>query len=203
MLEAFHLNLEALSYVALLVGLFLIYNTVSVSVIARREEIGMLRASVSHDAGFKDCFSAKPVSLQPSAALSDIAGGRLLAHGTIELTRTTVQTLYVATAAAPPELTIADVVLALALGVPLALLAGVLPAREAATVSPLAAVRGPDLTRAPGLRPGPGLVAALGLLILPHCWHDSRQLTAAPSLGGLGGPDCLERRARWSQSCCA
>ena len=44
MLAAFHLNLTALSWVALVVGLFLVYNTVTISVIARREEIGMLRA---------------------------------------------------------------------------------------------------------------------------------------------------------------
>ena len=42
MLAAFHFNLTALSYIALLVGLFLVYNTVSVSVITRRPEIGML-----------------------------------------------------------------------------------------------------------------------------------------------------------------
>ena len=44
MLRAFHFNLTALAWVALLVGLFLVYNTVAVSVIARRDEIGMLRA---------------------------------------------------------------------------------------------------------------------------------------------------------------
>src|SRR3712207_2596002 len=44
MLAAFHLNLTALSWVALVVGLFLVYNTVTISVIARRDEIGMLRA---------------------------------------------------------------------------------------------------------------------------------------------------------------
>ena len=44
MLAAFHLNLTALSWVALVVGLFLVYNTVTISVIARREEIGVLRA---------------------------------------------------------------------------------------------------------------------------------------------------------------
>ena len=43
MLAAFHFNLTALSYIALLVGLFLVYNSVSVSVITRRQEIGMLR----------------------------------------------------------------------------------------------------------------------------------------------------------------
>ena len=44
MLAAFHLNLTALSWIALLVGLFLVYNTVTISVVARREEIGTLRA---------------------------------------------------------------------------------------------------------------------------------------------------------------
>ena len=44
MLAAFHFNLTSLSYIALVVGLFLVYNTVAVSVITRRREIGTLRA---------------------------------------------------------------------------------------------------------------------------------------------------------------
>ena len=45
MISAFQFNLTALSAVALLVGLFLIYNTVTMSVAARREEIGILQAA--------------------------------------------------------------------------------------------------------------------------------------------------------------
>ena len=37
MLASFHMNLTALSWIALIVGLFLVYNTVTISVIARRE----------------------------------------------------------------------------------------------------------------------------------------------------------------------
>ena len=37
MLSAFHLNLTALSWVALIVGLFLVYNTATVAVLARPE----------------------------------------------------------------------------------------------------------------------------------------------------------------------
>jgi len=44
MLEAFRWNLRVLSYVSLAVGAFLIYNTISVSVVRRRFEIGILRA---------------------------------------------------------------------------------------------------------------------------------------------------------------
>ena len=44
MLSAFQLNLSALSMVSLLVGVFLIYNTISASVARRRVEIGILRS---------------------------------------------------------------------------------------------------------------------------------------------------------------
>ena len=44
MIVAFHFNLMALSGIALMVGLMLIYNSMSVSVAAHRDEIGMLQA---------------------------------------------------------------------------------------------------------------------------------------------------------------
>src|SRR4051794_1836857 len=44
MLAAFRWNLRLLSYIALVVGAFLIYNTISVSVVRRRAEIGIVRA---------------------------------------------------------------------------------------------------------------------------------------------------------------
>ena len=44
MLRAFRWNLRVLSYISLVVGAFLIYNTISISVVRRRAEIGVLRA---------------------------------------------------------------------------------------------------------------------------------------------------------------
>jgi putative ABC transport system permease protein len=44
MLDAFRLNLEALSLIALFVGIFLIYNTTMFSVISRRKDAGILRS---------------------------------------------------------------------------------------------------------------------------------------------------------------
>ena len=44
MLAAFRWNLRLLSYISLVVGAFLIYNTISVSVVRRRPEIGIVRA---------------------------------------------------------------------------------------------------------------------------------------------------------------
>ena len=44
MLRSFHVNLTALSLIALIVGMFLIYNSTTISVVQRRREIGILRA---------------------------------------------------------------------------------------------------------------------------------------------------------------
>src|SRR5690606_12505933 len=45
MIESFHFNLNALASLALLVGLYLVYDTARFSVVRRRGEIGRLRAA--------------------------------------------------------------------------------------------------------------------------------------------------------------
>ena len=108
MLAAFHLNLTALSWVALLVGLFLVYNTVTISVMARREEIGMLRA-LGRDPRDRSLalFLGEAAALAGADAPSACGSGAAGATRPSALTATTVSTLYIATAAAPPSLGLA------------------------------------------------------------------------------------------------
>mgnify|MGYP003344806948 CR=1 FL=1 len=90
MLAAFHLNLTALSYIALLVGLFLVYNTVSVSVLSRRHEIGTLRALGVSRANVRALFLAEAAALAMVGALAGLGIGRVLADGAVALTATAV-----------------------------------------------------------------------------------------------------------------
>jgi putative ABC transport system permease protein len=144
MLAAFHLNLTALSWVALVVGLFLVYNTVTISVIARREEIGTLRAIGVTKGQIQGLFLSEAAALGLVGTVLGLAFGRALASVAVGLTSATVSTLYIATAAAPPDLTLGLVLLAFAVGVPLSILAAWAPAREASLVAPTAAMRGHD-----------------------------------------------------------
>ncbi len=144
MLEAFHFNLAALSYIALLVGLFLIYNTVSISVITRREEIGTLRAVGVTRGRILGLFLAEAAGLAVIGCGLGLGLARGLSYGAVRLTATTVQSLYIATAATPEPLGMRQVLLAFGIGLPLALLAAALPALEAARVAPMAAMRGHD-----------------------------------------------------------
>ena len=144
MLAAFHLNLTALSWVALVVGLFLVYNTVTISVIARREEIGTLRALGVTKGRIQRLFLGEAAALGTVGTVLGIGAGRLLADAALGLTSTTVSTLYIATAAAAPSMTWPVIALAFAVGVPLSLLAAWLPAQEAGSVPPTNAIRGQD-----------------------------------------------------------
>ena len=98
MLAAFHLNLTALSWIALIVGLFLVYNTVTISVIARREEIGTLRAlGVTRRAGAGAVPRRGRRAGRGRASLLGLALGRAAgATPPSTLTSTTVSTLYIA-----------------------------------------------------------------------------------------------------------
>ncbi|MEN3337483.1 MAG: putative transport system permease protein [Acidobacteriota bacterium] len=170
MLAAFHLNLTALSYIALLVGLFLVYNTVSVSVLSRRGEIGTLRGLGVTRGRVRTLFLAEAAALATIGSAAGLLIGRLLANATVALTSTTVSALYIATAAAPPALAWQHVVLAFATGVPLSLLAALVPALEASRVAPMAAMRGADQVEARARFPrhslwtGAALLAAGGWL---------------------------------------
>ena len=131
----------ALSQVALLVGLFLIYNTVATSVIARREEIGVLRALGTSRGTILALFLGEAATLAAIGCALGVPLGWLLAWGAVGLTSSTVTTLYVADAAQVPSLTWWQAMAAFGVGLPLALAAATAPALEAARVSPLDALQ--------------------------------------------------------------
>ena len=142
MLAAFHFNLTMLSGIALVVGLFLIYNTISVAVMTRRGEIGMLRTLGVTRGQVLRLFLGEALLLGLTGACLGVPLAKLLAEGAILLTSTTVDTLYVATAAKVPSITLWHWLAGFGIAVPLSLVASILPAREAALLSPVEAVRG-------------------------------------------------------------
>jgi putative ABC transport system permease protein len=140
MLRAFRWNLRVLSYISLVVGAFLIYNTISVSVVRRRAEIGILRALGAGRAAVFGLFLAEALMLGLAGAALGVALGRLLAGGTVGLIAGTVNALYTTSRPAPVELTAAEAWVGILAGMVTALLSALAPAREAMAVSPTEAM---------------------------------------------------------------
>ena len=144
MLAAFHANLTALSWIALIVGLFLVYNTITISVVARRQEIGTLRALGLTRRKVLLLFLGEAAALAAAGIVLGLGLARVLADAAVTLTSSTVRTLYIAAVAAPPDLNLSHVWTAIAIGLPLSLIAATVPALEASRVPPTAAMRGHD-----------------------------------------------------------
>ena len=143
MLAAFRWNLRLLSYIALLVGAFLIYNTISVSVVRRRADIGTVRALGASRRAVLFAFLAEAALFGFIGSLLALPLGRLLASGAVRLLSTTVNALYVSSRPGVLALSADSVVLAFIAGIGVAVASALAPAREAARVPPTEAmVRG-------------------------------------------------------------
>ncbi len=183
MLAAFQFNLEALSYISLIVGLFLVYNTISVSVITRRPEIGMLRTIGASRGNVLGLFLGEAVSLALVASACGAPLGWLLARGAVGFTSSTVSTFWVASAATVPDLGAGDVGLAFAIGVPLAIVAAIAPALEAARLAPVSAVRSEQDLAVRAVLPRRYLAGAVSLFVLGAGFAGLRPVGGLPVFG--------------------
>ncbi len=95
MLSSFQLNLTAMSLVSLLVGVFLIYNTVSASIARRRREIGILRSLGVTRAEVRTLFLSEAVLLGIFGSALGVLGGLFLARMLIGTVSETISSLYV------------------------------------------------------------------------------------------------------------
>jgi putative ABC transport system permease protein len=140
MLRAFRWNLRILSYIALLVGAFLIYNTISISVVRRRAEVGILRALGAARSTILLLFLSEALILGLIGAALGLLLGRFLAEAVVGLIGQTVNALYVSSAPAPIALSPAAIGLAFACGIAVALFSAWGPAREAMQAPPVEAM---------------------------------------------------------------
>lgn len=166
MLAAFRWNLRVLSYIALLVGAFLIYNTISVSVVRRRAEIGIVRAIGGSRALLTLAFLCEALFIGLTGGLLGLALGRGLAEGAVELVGLTVRALYVSSTAAPVVFDPAAALLSLGSGLLVSFLAALAPSLEAGQIPPTEAMaRGRIDTQLQQASPRNLLYAALAIVI--------------------------------------
>ena len=172
MISAFHFNLSALGSIALLVGLFLIYNTISISVITRREEVGALRAVGASRRLVLALFLGEAVLLSIVGTIVGLGLGRLMAGAAVRATAATVETFYIATAATQIVETSAlgatEILLAFSIALTLAVVAASVPALEASRVRPVEAMRGARRIAQSVVPPRKHLAISLSLLAVSY-----------------------------------
>ena len=171
MTKAFRTNLMALSLLAMVIAMFLIYSSVSFQVVRRRKLFGLLRASGVTSLQLGTLLLLEVAAMGIAGTIIGIFLGVLLAEGLGSLVNQTINALYFSLAEASQELSVWTLSKAVFMGVLASLLAGLVPLLQCSrvttrvlltqtSVSGLEAVvkYGPWLSIA-GLTVGAGLIA--------------------------------------------
>jgi putative ABC transport system permease protein len=141
MTRAFSLNLSALSLLALLVGMFLVYNTMSFSVLQRRQTVGTLRAlGVTRREVFAEILSEAAVLGLAGTALG-LPVGLLLGRTLLGMVTRSIGDLYFAVSVADVSVSAITLGKVVALGTVGAVAASLWPAHEATSTQPREVMR--------------------------------------------------------------
>jgi putative ABC transport system permease protein len=140
LLSGFELNLTALSMISLLVGVFLIYNTVTASVVRRRNEVGILRALGTSRAKVRWLFLGEAALYGMIGSIAGCVGGVFMSNFLVGAISKTVTNLYVLTSIDHFYLPFWQIPLVLAAGMGSVLVGAFIPANAGANLPPLRAL---------------------------------------------------------------
>lgn len=174
MTRAFRTNLTAMSLLALLVGMFLIYNTMTFAVLQRRALIGTLRILGTTRAGIFRLVLTEGMVVAFVGAVLGVLAGAALGQGLVRLVARTINDLYFVVNVSELLIAPGPMIKAFLLGLTAALGAILIPAREATKIAPRLALSRAELeSRARAATPrlavaGATLaLSALALLAVP------------------------------------
>lgn len=176
MTAAFRLNLTALSMLALLVGMFLIYNTVVFSVVQQRSVLGSLRAlGVTRSQIFSIILIEAGLLGVIGTALG-LGLGYLLGRGAVQMVTTSINDLFFVITVRRIDFPPLTLLKGAAIGIVAALIAAALPAYEATNVRPASALRRSNIeervrTTLNWVSGGGVGVLLLGTVLLIPEWH--------------------------------
>lgn len=134
-------GLNVASALALLVGMFIIYNAVGVAVAQRRREVGVLRALGVRRRAVVALFSLEAALLAAIGGAAGIGLGKLIARIALHQTAAPISRFYAAIRPREAEIDLRLALLGLMVGVIAALVSAFGPARLAATVDPAESLR--------------------------------------------------------------
>jgi putative ABC transport system permease protein len=141
MISKFQNGFNLISYLAIFVGMYLIYNAVSISVVHRRKEIGILRALGCKRKEIVILFLGETLVISLVASSLGVGLGLLLADSLVGSFGKVISETYVRTSVSGIHFTWFYPVLGFVCGIFASLIAALFPARASSRISPSSAIR--------------------------------------------------------------
>ncbi len=166
LISHFQKNINLISFIAVFVGMYLIYNAVSISVVQRRKEIGILRALGSTRREIIALFLGETFVMAVVGSGLGLALGIFFARSAIGAVGQTVSELYQRTSVSEIAISLPNLAVGFMTGIASSLVAALFPALASTRITPVSAIRSTPYSEE-GFFSGRRLkIAALSLIIL-------------------------------------
>jgi putative ABC transport system permease protein len=140
-LMRFRKSMALISVMALLVGMYLIYNAVSITVVQRRKETGILRALGCTRGQIIRLFLGETAVMSGIASILGIGLGIVFARLTVGVVAQSVTDLYLKATVSDLTISHSGILFDGSLGIVASLVAAMLPVAAGARVTPVSAIR--------------------------------------------------------------
>lgn len=163
-ISSFKHNLQFISFIAILVGFFLLFNTVFISIVKKRTQIGILRSLGMKTREILILFVGFGLILGTFGTVLGILLGQLVTGITLQMTEKTVSSIYSMVKLSANETDWPYIFQAIILGMSVSFISAILPAIEAAKIKPNETAREGSFENryTPYYKP----VAALGCILI-------------------------------------
>jgi putative ABC transport system permease protein len=141
MLSKFQTGLNLISIFAIIVGMYLIYNAVSISIVHRRKEIGILRALGSTRGEIMRLFMGETLVISVVASTLGVGLGILFAGSIVGALGKIISQWYARTTVTGISVSWVYPVAGIASGISASLVAAVFPVLAGSRISPISAIR--------------------------------------------------------------
>jgi putative ABC transport system permease protein len=141
LLKSFGYNLQFVSLIAILVGLFLLYNTVFISVVKRRAEIGVLRGLGTDRRTVVLLFIMQGLLMGVAGSIGGIVLGQAAAYFSVLAVERTISTMFSPLSISDYFISGKEALVAIAAGILVSLIASAVPAFESSRIRPNESMR--------------------------------------------------------------
>jgi putative ABC transport system permease protein len=179
LIKAYQLNLNALSLMASFVAVFIVYNSMLISVQQRSKSLAILRCLGASRLQLAATYFAEAMFYAIAGGILGVILGWLLSKGMVGLIATTINDLYTAVKPGPIPFDWAALPKGLLLSIASCLLGAAVPLYLASRVTPINTLRAPGSTSGRG----PLYFAVCGLALLASSYGIYRLPTASPVIG--------------------
>ncbi len=141
LVSRFQKNINLISFIAVFVGMYLIYNAVSISVVQRRKEVGILRALGATRRQIIALFMGETFVMAVAGSALGLGLGNVFARSALGMVGQTVSELYVRTSVTEVAVSWTSLAAGFMTGIAASLAAAFFPALASTRITPVSAIR--------------------------------------------------------------